>query len=76
MLNLYCGSMFLFFFCSELLSVYLIGNFECFAALSVQCSLVVICWERAKLLAHLYVMYFNFVYLSLSHVMAWVMGGT
>ena len=50
------------FFCSELtcISVHFIGKFGCFAALSVQCSLVVICWERAKLLALLYVMFFKF----------------
>ena len=29
----------------------------CHAVLSVHCSLVVTCWERANLLAHLYVMF-------------------
>ena len=39
-------------------------------ALSVPCSLVVTCWERANLLALLYVM-FSCV-LSLSHTVSWV----
>ena len=42
--------------------------------LSVHCSLVVNCWERADLLALLtYVMFY--CVLSLSHVMAWVRCG-
>ena len=43
-------------------------------ALSVHCTLVVTCWERANLLALLYVM-FSCV-LSLSHVVSWVKCGT
>ena len=30
----------------------------CHAVLSVHCSLVVICWERANIMAHFYVMFF------------------
>ena len=41
-----CGSFLLFLFC------------VCHAFLSVHCSLVVICWERANLLALLYVMFY------------------
>ena len=33
----------------------------CHAFLSVHCSLVVTCWERADLLALLYVMFYYFV---------------
>ena len=40
----------------------------CHAFLSVHCSLVVICWERANLLALLYVMFY--CVLSLSHVVS------
>ena len=43
----------------------------CHAFLSVYCSLVVTCWERANLLALLCVMF-----LSLSHVVSWVKCGT
>ena len=42
--------------------------------LSVACSLVVSCWERADLLAVLYVMFSSV--LSLSYIVSWVMGGT
>ena len=45
----------------------------CHAVLSVHCSLVVTYWERANLLALLYVM-FSFV-LSLSHVVSVVRYG-
>ena len=38
--------------------------------LSVPCSLVVTCWEKADLLALLYVM-FSCV-LSLSHIVSWI----
>ena len=47
---------------------------SCHAFLSVHCSLVVSCWERANLLALLYVTFF--VFLSLSHVVSWVRCGT
>ena len=42
----------------------------CLVFLSVHCSLVVTCWERADLLALLYVMFY--CVLSLSHVVSWV----
>ena len=42
---LFCGSLLLFVFRG------------CHAALSVTCSLVVTCWERADLLTLLYVMF-------------------
>ena len=41
--------------------------------LSVHCSLVVTCWERADLLALVYMMFF--VFLSLSHVVSCVRCG-
>ena len=41
--------------------------------LSIHCSLVVTCWERADLLALLYVMFYYV--LSLSHVVTWVRCG-
>ena len=37
----------------------------CHAVLSVHCSLVVTCWERANLLALLYVMFLVFLSLSM-----------
>ena len=46
----------------------------CHTFLSVHCSAVVTCWERAGLLALLYVM-FSCVY-ELSHVVSWIMCGT
>ena len=42
------------------------------AFLSVHCSLVVTCWERASLLALLYVIFFC----VLSLLVSWVMCGT
>ena len=45
----------------------------CHAVLSVPCSLVITCWERADLLALLCVM-FSYV-LSLSHTVSWVRCG-
>ena len=45
----------------------------CHAVMSVHCSLVVTCWERADLLALLYVLS---CVLSLSHVVSWVRCGT
>ena len=42
----------------------------CHALLSVRCSLVVICWERADLLALLYMVFY--CVLSLSHLLSWV----
>ena len=45
----------------------------CLVFLSVHCSLVVTCWERADLLALLYVMFY--CVLSLSHVVSWVRCG-
>ena len=65
-----CGSVLLFTF------------HVCHAVLSVHCSLVVTCRERANLLALLYVMFSCFVLfgflviLSLSHLVSWVMCGT
>ena len=41
----------------------------CHAFLSVHCNLVVTCWERANLLALLFVMFA--CDLSLSHVVSW-----
>ena len=58
---LFCGSFLLFMFC------------VCHAFLSVHCKLVVTCWERANLLALLYVCFR--VFLSLSHVVSWVSCG-
>ena len=46
----------------------------CHAFLSVQCSIVVTCWERANLLALLCVIFV--VFLSLSHVVSWIRCGT
>ena len=46
----------------------------CHDFLSVHCSLVVTCSERAGLFALLYVMFFYV--LSLSHVVSWVKPGT
>ena len=46
----------------------------CHAFLSVHCSLVVTCWERAVLLALLYVMYYCVVSFSLA--VSWVRCGT
>ena len=43
----------------------------CHVFLFFNCSLVVTCWERADLLALLYIMFYN-VILSPSHVMSWV----
>ena len=42
----------------------------CFVFLSVHCSLVVTCWERADLLALLYVMFF----VCLRHFPMWCPG--
>ena len=42
--------------------------------LSVLCSLMVTCWERAQLLA-LSLVYDVFVFLSLSHVVSWIRCG-
>ena len=58
----FCGSFLLFMF-----RVY-------HAVLSVHFSLMATCWERADLSALLYVMFL--VFLSLSHVVAWVRCGT
>ena len=52
--------------CIILLFVFCVGL--CHAVLSVYCSLVVTCWERADLLALLYVM-FSCVF-SLSHMVS------
>ena len=49
-------------------------SFVCHAFLSVHCSLVVTCWERADPLALLYEMFY--CVLSLSHVMSGVRCGT
>ena len=47
------------FFCeSFLLAILHIG--VCFAVLSVPCSLVVTCWERAELLAVVFVVFCHF----------------
>ena len=46
----------------------------CHTVMSVSCSLVVTCWERADLLVLMYVM-FSCV-LSLSHTVSWVGWGT
>ena len=43
-------------------------------ALSMLCSLMIICWERADFLSLMYVMFL--VYLSLSHVVSLVRCGT
>ena len=49
----------------------------CHIALSVMCSLVVISWERAALLAHvLTCMWYFLVFLSLFHTVYWVRCGT
>ena len=53
---------------------YLCLVFVCHTVLSVPCSLVVTCWERADLLALLYVMFL--VFLSLSDIVSWVRCGT
>ena len=53
--------LFLFMFC------------VCHVFMSVHCSLVVTCWERADLLALLYVMFY--CVLSLSHMVSWVRCG-
>ena len=45
-----------------------------YTVLSVHCSVMVTCWERADILVLLYVM-FSWV-LSLSHVVSWVRCGT
>ena len=59
------------FFCG----LFLLFMFRvCHAAMSVYCSLVVTCWERANLLAHLCLV-FSCV-LSLSHVVSWDRRGT
>ena len=59
------------FFCgSFLLSMFRV----CRAFLSVQCSLVVTCWERADILALLCAEFC--CVLSLSHVVSWVGSGT
>ena len=47
----------------------------CRALASVHCCLVVTCWERADPLA-LVCNDVKFVFLSLSHVVSWVMCGT
>ena len=46
----------------------------CHAVLSVHCSLLVTCCEKAYLLALLYVM-FSSRFLSLTHVVSWDMCG-
>ena len=63
------GASFFRFFWLFMLHVYL-----CHAVLSASCSLVVIFWERADLLALLCVVFV--VYLSLSHMVFKVRFGT
>ena len=45
----------------------------CYTVMSVPFSLMITCWEKADLLALLYVMFNEF--LSLSHMVSWVMCG-
>ena len=52
---------------------YLCFVFVCHTVLSVLCNLVVTCWERADVLALLYMM-FSCV-LSLFHIVSWVRCG-
>ena len=40
----------------------------CFAVVSVPCSLVVTCWERADLLAVVFVVFFHFPKFFLVHI--------
>ena len=56
-------------------AVLLLWIFFAICAMPVSCSLVVTRWERADLLAFLYVM-FSCVFLSLSHTVSWVRCGT
>ena len=46
----------------------------CYAVLSVPCSIVITCWDRADLLALLCVVFL--VFLSFSHAVFWVRCGT
>ena len=46
-----------------------------YAVLSVSCSLMIICWERADPLNFLCVMFF-LMFLSLYHMVSWVRCGT
>ena len=62
----------MFFFCRSFL-LFMLQVCLCYTVLSVSCSIVITCWDRAGLLALLCGM-FPCV-LSLSHIVPWVLCG-